>query len=594
MEYLIKDDESTVDLSKYSIKDSCLWLLNRLQVDKYQDNPYTLPFCSYVITWHRTIPLTCIVMAQNPYPNNIYPPISAAMSYSTDLCITEMKKGKFRVPIPPTVEIFANDLYINANMKKEDTIDILKNGWALVDYGILLVNEGVFTLSDNPEYYKESSNQCNVIIRLLRETEQYGKRTVDVYGLGEAGQRMASNLCSWYKSDTVKLSKHTATHPAALSRRFTNFNHPECHMGVPSFSKSLAKHFSNHVAFLHTMAKKSDVDIRIQRYADIIRTAGEQFSLHEQAQKDFNETVREVLNMNPDDRERFNETFNKLLNAGETLAFRIGLTSSAISNIQRMGESVSSHVSKSGPSLVNPSGPSLAQHIGQQTNSTVPIPVKSVKLNLSKKRPSLPATENSSFANVSPPASVKSVQSTISTPTKLKLGKSSLSTNSTPVKSTEPQSTSKSTSKSTVSSPTNDIVENEGPRAKSSLGAHFRKMNLIANSKKLESFGKQKKEDLIDAQYRLTVDQKNQLSSVEAVVQAHKEDALDDKECTDLFEQIQDDISSMRKYNTVVYRLTEAIDEDLKNNPKFDFANWVIDTKEHSVTFDVCREIFEF
>ena len=84
MEYSIENDEDTIDLSKYSTKDSCLWLLNRLRVAEYKDNPYTLPFSSYVITWHKAVPLTCIIMAQNPYPNNIYSPIAAAMSYSTE------------------------------------------------------------------------------------------------------------------------------------------------------------------------------------------------------------------------------------------------------------------------------------------------------------------------------------------------------------------------------------------------------------------------------------------------------------------------------------------------------------------------------
>lgn len=594
MEYSIDNDEDTIDLSKYTPKDSCLWLLNRLRVNEHESNPYTLPFCSYVITWHKAVPLTCIIMAQNPYPNNIYSPIAAAMSYSTDLCSLEVKKHKFKVPVPPTVEIFANDLYINANMKKQDSIDILKNGWALVDEGILLVNEGVFTRSDNPEYYRESANQCNVIIRLLRETEQYGKRTVDVYGLGEAGQRMASNLCSWYKSNTVKLSKHTATHPAALSRRFTDFNHPECHMGVPSFSKSLAKHLSNHVALLHTMAKKSEVDIRIQQYADIIRSASEQFQLHQQAQIQFNGTIKELLDMDKNNIENLNAVLQKIHSSGETLAFRTGVSSSVMANIQRMGQSVSGYISKPGPSLVSPTTASLSQHVGQEHKPASSIAIRTTKLNLSKRKDTAVATESSSFSQVSPPPSVQSIQSSSVTPNRLKLTKSNISTNSTPVNTKSSEPVSSSIAKSTISNTTSEPGQVQEPRVTSSTGAHFRKINLAQDSKKLQNFGKSKKESAVDNEYKITTEQKNQLSSVEAVVQTHKDNALDDEDCSAIFELIQHDISVMTKYNPPVVQLIEAIDQDVQNIPKFDFANWVMDTSKPSATFDACKEIFDF
>lgn len=586
-------DESTIDLSKYSLKDSCLWLLNRLRVNEHENDPYTLPFCSYVITWHKAVPLTCIVMAQNPYPNNIYSPIAAAMSYSTDLCSLEVKNHKFKVPIPPTVEILANDLYINAGMEKQDSINILKNGWALIDEGILLVNEGVFTRSDSPEYYKESANQCNAIIRLLRETEQYGKRTVDIYGLGEAGQRMASNLCSWYKSNTVRLSKHTATHPAALSRRFSNFNDPECHMAVPSFSKSLAKHFSNHVALLHTMAKKSDADIKIQQYADIIRSASEQFQQHQAAQIEFNKDVKELLDMDKSNIENLNTVLQKIYSSGDTLAFRTGVSASVMANIQRVGQSVSGHISKAGPSLVNPTTTSLSQHIGQEHKPAPSIGITAKKLNLSKKKETT-TTENSSLSQISPPASVKSIQSSNVTPNKLKLTKSNLSANSTPIKDKSQEQTSTSAAKSTFSNTTSEPTGVQSPKVVSSMGARFRKINLAENTKKLQSSGKLKKEDTANSQYKMTTEQKNQLSSVEAVVQTHKEDSLENTECVAIFELIQHDISHMTKYNPPVVQLIEAIDQDIQNIPRFDFANWVMDSSKPSATFDACKEIFDF
>ena len=360
MDYLIDSDETTIDLSIYTVEESCLWLLNRLRVHEHEDDAYTIPYCSYVITWPKAVPLTCIVMAQSPYPQNVYPPIAAAMSYNQELAELQVKRRIYKVPIPPTVEIFANDLYINANMNKEDTINILKNGWALIDKGILMVNEAVFTRTNDPEYHDESVNQTAVIIRMLKETEKHGSRTVDVYGLGEAGQKMASNLCSWYKSATVKLSKHTATHPAALSRRFNNFNSPDCHLGVPSLSKSLARHFSNYVAYGHTMAKKSEADIKTQRIADTLRSAAPQFDDYHKTLLEFNDVTRQAKDMDYDDVQRTKEMFSRLNECGDRLAFRSGLASTALSNVQRVSEGISGNVAKPGPSLQNPSSSSLS------------------------------------------------------------------------------------------------------------------------------------------------------------------------------------------------------------------------------------------
>jgi len=606
MDYCPETDEDSIDLSKYTTIDSCLWLLNRLRINEHEDNPYSLPFLSYVMTWHKAVPLTCIIMAQNPYPQNVYPPIAAAMSYDTELAKIQVKRRIYQIPVPPTVHIFANDMYINAGIKKEDTINILKNGWALVDRGILLVNEGVFTSSNNPEYYDESSNQCNVIIRLLQETELYGSRTVDVYGLGEAGQRMASNLCSWYKSSTIRLSKHTATHPAALSRRFNNFDHPDCHMNTPSFSKSLAKHFSNHVAYIHTMAKRSEADIKIQQYADLIRTCSVKFTEYEKDQINFNKVVAEIRDMDLDDKEKVRETFSRLYIMGNTLATRAGVTGSALQGVQRIGGGVSNHVSKAGPSLQNPSPGSLNSHVGQDHKPVQQLGMKANKITLTKSKNSTVPTRESSFTQVSAPPSVKSIQSGL-TPTKIKLTKSK-STNSTPVKSAEevqqytsPESVPESTIYSTTSNVQSNtdpepIVESEKeePRTKSSLSAHFRKNKLAVRSNNLDNSGQQNSKPSKGSALEITPAQRDQLSAVEAVVQVNKSDADDDEDCIEKLEYIQNDIAAMAKYNSDTVELVEAIDKDMKVNPKFDFVNWAVDNSNHSYTYEKCKEIFNF
>ena len=124
------------------------------------------------------------------------------------------------------------------------------------------------------------------------------------------------------------------------------------------------------------------------------------------------------------------------------------------------------------------------------------------------------------------------------------------------------------------------------------MSARFRKMNLIESSNKPSDSGKSKKESVSANQYKITTEQKNQLSSIEAVVQAYRADALEDEECVSALELIQHDISHMTIYNPVVMQLIEAIDKDIKNIPKFDFANWVVNPNKPSATFDTCREMF--
>lgn len=617
MDCLSSTDQDEEFLNKCNIQDASIWLLSKLRVFEHESNPYTLPFCSYVLSWYRAIPLRCIIMGQSPYPDNVYPPIAAAMSFSTELGLLQMAKNKrikrpgYNNGIPPTVEVFANDMFINAGMKKEDTVNILKNGWALIEFGILLVNEGVYMKSNDPEYYDESSDQNRMIIKMLRETEKHGKRTVDVYGLGEAGQRMASNLCSWYKSSTVKLSKHTTTHPAALSRRFDDLNHPDCHMNTPTFSKSLVKYFSNHVAFSHTMAKKSDADIKVQRYADIIRGCGVYIKEQQACQDQFNDIVGRIIKMENWDETSIKDMFTQLHKAGTDLSFRMQLSSATMSNIQRIGDSISGNVSKPGPSIQNPSSYSLSEHTGKEFTTSNIVAMQPKKFSLTKTKSTRgpeSIAETSSFdhvsTNMSPPPSIISAPSSV-TPRKFNLSKSR-STNTTPIKKLEDSDISKSTPLSvSVSAPSTTTgeeisdtlsqnTEREEPRIISSLGSRFKKMDLTRGSRPSGSFGQKetpKKEEDIDSQYKLTPKQRDHLSSIQVVVETHVPDA-EDSEVLRVLEGIQDDIQQMRIYNT--RRFVDAIIEDMKKDPKFDFSIWAIDDSRPSATFNVCKEVFEF
>ena len=103
-----KDFDDTVDLRTYSVEDACLWLLMKLDVAGAIGQPYTNPYCNYVMSWHNAIPLNAIVMAQSPYPNPIFPEIAAAMSYDPGKC-----KRVMNTDMPPTVAILAFTLHID-------------------------------------------------------------------------------------------------------------------------------------------------------------------------------------------------------------------------------------------------------------------------------------------------------------------------------------------------------------------------------------------------------------------------------------------------------------------------------------------------
>ena len=598
-------DEELEDLSNYTVKESCLWLLNKLRTDQYMQRPYTLPYCSYVSTWHESIPLNCIIMAQSPYPQNVYPPIAAAMSYDTELAIQQVANKKYKVPIPPTVEIFANDLYINAKMKKEDSVNILKNGWALIHKGILLVNEGVFCTQEDPDYYIESSSQCNVIIRMLKETEKYGKRTVDVYGLGEAGQKMASDLCSWYKSEIVRLSKHTATNPAALARRYNNFNDPNCHMGVPSFSKGIAKHLGNHVAFIHIMSRKSEVDIKIQRWSDILRNSSEHLVKYDIAIKEMQQVTKELLEMDKSNQEIFNSGLTKFHKCLETLSFRTSLAATTMSQVQSVSSTVSGNVSKSGPNTVSPSVASLSQHTGSNFAQAKPIQLTPQKIELKKRK-------GSTSGILSVPSSVTGLSNadgiTTATNTPVKAStersvsvESPLATSSIarseiiPIKlsMSKRKPSANSTNKAVSKQPVRD--EDGEPIVRSSLSTTFGKTSTRLSSSTSKSSGKlEEGKKSTDNEYKITKDQRNQLSCIEAVVQANKSDFENDEDVTETLELIQHDISHMTVYNNIVSNFITAINSDMAKYPSFDFSHWTFDSSKPSDTYELCKTTFNF
>lgn len=576
-------DTSEIDLSKLSISEACMWLLASLNVDKFSEYAYTIPFSSYVMTWPRAVPLNTILILQSPYPNNIFPPTAAAMSYDSELCKKEMK-GK---ELPPTVQVLANDLYINAGMEKEDTISILKNGWALIDRGILMFNEAVFHLYDKEEAYLESVKQCSVIIRLLQETERHGKRTVNIFAFGESGERVGSNLCSWYKSPLVTLTKRKVTHPAGIARRHYDLDSPECHMGTASFSRALASVFSNHVAFMHIMGKKSEQDLRSERLQNTFNQLREHFPSLEESLTEFFTLQKEFANMIDD--KRYKEILDKLEQAGDILGGRLRIAASIVNTGQSYGSSVAANVSKSAPSmkLDNPSQSLLSEHIGRESSPTNPIPDAKFKIKdkVSKNRAVSTPVKTESFVSVSSPPSIASVMSDAPTPSssgKIKI-KEKLPRKNTPLK----QSTTKEPVKEEIKEDTeqDDIV--------SPLTKKFAKKAIVPKSKGKVSTVKDTSDDVfIDV--KLSDRHIKTLSSIQAIVELHKPDIDQDEFINDDFENINNDIKSKMADNTITQTLVQAINKDIESNPDFDINKWLSPNSATCATFEVCKKEFKF
>jgi len=493
-------------------------------------------------------------------------------------------------PVPPTVQVLANDLYINANMDKQLSIEILKNGWSLVDSGILFINECVFQSQNSPQSFSESVDQCTVLIRLLRETEKYGKRTVDIFALGEAGERMGSNLCSSFKSNIVRLSKRKATHPAGVARRFSDLYDPGCTLGAPPLSKSLAKHLSNHVASLYTMAKDSQLSIALQRQADAIRSVGHHFPELQKVLQEFITLQAELGKMEPTHNENYSNMIDKLTEAGNLVVFRLSVTAASIHQMNTTTAGIGGFVAKAGPSLgtVNPSQNSIQQHVGKEFKPTPQRPAtKSMKLNLSGSKKPVDTADSSQFSNISAAPSVRSMTSTgTSGAIKLNFGKSNMSTTSTQQKSVA----------NTITSNVSDTPTEQGKGESSALGTQFRKLKLTHNTSALDSIGEKGKGKTkeVSSQLKLTKEQINQLSSVDAVVQANGVDVFEGSDAEQILEEIQHDISHKTIYNAPVRDLVAAINKDLEADSKFDFTQWAMDNTKSSATYDTCKELFGF
>ena len=596
-----KDFDDIVDLSKYSIEDSCLWLLSRLDADKHASQPYAHPYRNYVMSWSKAIPLNAIIMAQSPYPNAIYPEVAAAMSFDREKC-----RRLMRAEAPPTVRILANDLNIHTDMRPEDVDTIVKDGWCLVDGGILLVNSAVFCPYGTVGAYDECMNQINVLVRMLVETEKFGKRTVDIIAYG-AGQAMASELTKCFRSDIIKLTKFSSAHPASLSYRMTDFESPECHLNAPSVSRTLAKHFSNHVAFAHTMAKKSDAELKAQRQLDTIRSLGHQLAELKEACGDLFPAMKDMLkHLEEGDTENFATVLRHIVHTGDTFVFRLGTASAALSQAQASTGGTGNTVAKPGPSMstTSPSMQSLSQHVGGDFKAASPMAARSVSIRRSGSTQNVNSASVSDAVNVSSPPSVMSgttdTTATNTTSPRPVVGKSIKIRRSTPTTRTLPIQEDKEKTPTPDDTPTKSSFDAKMTPPQltdantSSTGARFRKLGTIQESTTSGSTSKREEKQGPNDEWKLNKDVINHLSCVATIVEIYAPDKSEDDDVLELLDGIQSDIQNKFAYNGVTQRLAAAIRQDMDTDAKFDLSKWLMDAKKPSAAFDQCKEEFEF
>lgn len=115
-------------------------------------------------------------------------------------------------------------------------------------------------------------------------------------------------------------------------------------------------------------------------------------------------------------------------------------------------------------------------------------------------------------------------------------------------------------------------------------------MKPSKSTQRSEPFGSVNKGKVVDIGMTLSQTHINQLSCVEAVVQAHVFTISEDHK--ENFDNIQHDIKQKKINNHIVLELVWAIDEDMTNIKDFDFSEWV-STRPTCRTFDVCIKEFE-
>ncbi|KJZ68978.1 hypothetical protein HIM_11635 [Hirsutella minnesotensis 3608] len=509
------------------------------------------------------------------------------MSYDEELCRKVMK-----MHVPPTVQVLANDLHLNVGVKKEATIGCIRDGWSLVSDGILLINETVLGRWSKARSFKNSVDQMSVLVRLLRETELHGKRKVHVLAMGTRAEIVLNNVSSWFKSDVISLSKHKAPHPASLSYRFSDLNHKDCHMGTPSFSKLLAEILRNRVASVHIMApKQSETELRLRLMVDSIQSVGGQLPPFEDDLRTFIHLQKRVEMSTNVRSDEYREMLSRMIECGETLCARIGIVASAFRTIDTSGRTVAGHVAKAGSSLsaVSPAQSAIDSHVGKEASVADRVPSSPITFTRTPRKNVARSVSSSQFTAASPTPATTSVNDSEQSPPPLtftpkkKVALPPANLDAIVTHKPTPSSSNVGTLTFTrrVSKPAVPGSAVDAGDKKTAVPAVEKKpATESTTSGKVRKIGKK----ILD-----------NLSSVEAVLQASGVDVIDDEDVVFLLGAIQNDIASETADNDITRDLVACIEEDIRTIPKFEFVDWAMDKQsKRSATYEKCKEYFKF
>jgi hypothetical protein len=194
--------------SRSRVRDACSRLVYELDIDKNRTNPYFLPYTNYVMSWCEHMPISTIIIGQNPYPQNVYPEYGAAFAY-------DQKK----VWCTKSVEVLTKDLYNYDGTNMLVSRECFKDSWRLLEIGVLLINETVYDkITDdkrNTRAIQEMEAQGRALQVLITESHFLGQETFTCIGMGIPAASMTSIIRSWYPKDLFKMKVMTCKNPAA-------------------------------------------------------------------------------------------------------------------------------------------------------------------------------------------------------------------------------------------------------------------------------------------------------------------------------------------------------------------------------------------
>ncbi len=215
---------------------ACMRLLHELQYESHLRHPFCIPFCNYVRLWADSLPIKTIIIGQNPYPQNIYPEYGSGLAYDIN---------KQRVPTG-SIKVIAEDLFNYNQTSKELTIECFRDSWRLLDIGVLMINESVFSriskdrVPSNTGAIREMEAQVRAIQILLAEGLSMGQDEIICIGMGKEAAKMTSILRGWCPNDLMSMKVITCSNPAAFASNLRDMPSHPITIGKPAVSKVLS------------------------------------------------------------------------------------------------------------------------------------------------------------------------------------------------------------------------------------------------------------------------------------------------------------------------------------------------------------------